>query len=107
MGWLSVLEPTNLLLLACAVLYGLIGEPTDAVVLLAFVAFISLLDGVQQQRSRKALAALAALSAPRRGCVATETSCGFPWSRCRWAIGCSWTRGIGWRPMGRWWRALV
>lgn len=65
MGWLSVLEPTNLLLLACAVLYGLIGEPTDAVVLLAFVAFISLLDGVQQQRSRKALAALAALSAPQ------------------------------------------
>ncbi|MCP9848576.1 HAD-IC family P-type ATPase [Cyanobium sp. Morenito 9A2] len=65
MRWQSVLEPTNLLLLACAVLYGLIGEPTDGLVLLAFVAFISLLDGVQQQRSRRALAALAALSAPQ------------------------------------------
>lgn len=59
-----MLEPTNLLLLACAAIYGLIGEPTDGLVLLAFVAFISLLDGVQQQRSRRALAALAALSAP-------------------------------------------
>lgn len=59
-----MLEPTNLLLLACAAIYGLIGEPTDGAVLLAFVAFISLLDAVQQQRSRRALAALAALSAP-------------------------------------------
>lgn len=60
-----MLEPTNLLLLACATIYGLIGEATDGLVLLAFVAFISLLDGVQQQRSRRALAALAALSAPQ------------------------------------------
>jgi len=60
-----VLEPTNLLLLACALLYGLIGEPQEAAILLVFVAGISLLDVVQQRRSRRALAELARLSAPR------------------------------------------
>ncbi len=62
---LGVLEPTNLLLLACALIYGLIGEPVDASILLGFVAGISLLDGLQQLRSHRALAELARLSAPR------------------------------------------
>ena len=47
---MSFLEPTNLLLLACALLYGLMGEWIDA---------------VQQQRSSHTLAELARLSAPR------------------------------------------
>jgi hypothetical protein len=55
---MAVLEPTNLLLLACAVLYGLLGEPADAAVLLLFVAAITLLDAVQQHRSNRALAPL-------------------------------------------------
>jgi cation transport ATPase len=59
-----VLEPTNLLLLACALIYGLIGEPQEAAILLVFVAGISLLDAWQQRRSRRALAELARLSAP-------------------------------------------
>ncbi len=54
-----MLEPSNLLLLACALIYGLIGEPQEAAILLIFVAGISLLDGLQQQRSRRALAELA------------------------------------------------
>ncbi|MEB3321673.1 MAG: HAD-IC family P-type ATPase [Synechococcaceae cyanobacterium] len=62
---MALLEPTNLLLLACALLYGLIGEPTDAVILLVFVGGIVLLDAVQQHRSSRALAELARLSAPR------------------------------------------
>jgi P-type Ca2+ transporter type 2C len=62
---MSWLEPTNLLLLACALLYGLMGEGVDAAILLAFVLGISLLDAVQQQRSSHALAELARLSAPR------------------------------------------
>lgn len=61
---MSWLEPTNLLLLACALLYGLMGEWIDAAILLAFVLGISLLDAVQQQRSNHALAELARLSAP-------------------------------------------
>ncbi|MFO0015162.1 MAG: cation-translocating P-type ATPase [Synechococcaceae cyanobacterium] len=60
-----MLEPTNLLLLACALIYGLIGEPQEASILLLFVVGISLLDGLQQRRSRRALAELARLSAPR------------------------------------------
>ena len=60
-----MLEPTNLLLLACALIYGLIGEPQEVSILLVFVAGISLLDGWQQHRSRRALAELARLSAPR------------------------------------------
>ena len=62
---IGVLEPTNLLLLACALLYGLIGEPVDGAILLAFVVAIALLDGLQQRRSNRALAELARLSAPR------------------------------------------
>ncbi|MEB3166896.1 MAG: HAD-IC family P-type ATPase [Cyanobacteriota bacterium] len=61
----AVLEPTNLLLLACALIYGLIGEPQEAAILLVFVAGISLLDALQERRSRRALAELARLSAPR------------------------------------------
>jgi Ca2+-transporting ATPase len=59
-----LLEPTNLLLLGCALIYGLIGEPAEAAILLAFVVGISLLDAIQQQRSNRALAELARLSAP-------------------------------------------
>ncbi|MCT0214393.1 HAD-IC family P-type ATPase [Synechococcus sp. CS-1324] len=62
---MSWLEPSNLLLLACALIYGLIGEWADAGILLLFVLGISLLDAVQQQRSNRALAELARLSAPR------------------------------------------
>ena len=59
-----VLEPTNLLLLACALIYLWIGEPAEAAILLVFVAAISGLDALQQRRSRRALAELARLSAP-------------------------------------------
>ncbi|QPN60037.1 HAD-IC family P-type ATPase [Synechococcus sp. CBW1002] len=62
---MSWLEPTNLLLLACALIYGLIGEWVDGGILLVFVVGISLLDAVQQQRSNHALAELARLSAPQ------------------------------------------
>jgi Ca2+-transporting ATPase len=62
---MGLLEPTNLLLLACALIYGLLGEPVDGAILLAFVAAISLLDALQQRRSNRALAELARLSAPK------------------------------------------
>jgi len=62
---MSWLEPTILLLLACALIYGLIGEWVDGGILLLFVVGISLLDALQQQRSNQALAELARLSAPR------------------------------------------
>jgi Ca2+-transporting ATPase len=61
---MAVLEPTNLLLLACALIYLWIGEPAEAAILLVFVAAISGLDVVQQHRSRRALAELARMAAP-------------------------------------------
>lgn len=64
-AWRSWLEPTNLLLLGCSLIYGLIGEPVDAVILLIFVGLIAGLDALQQTRSHRALAELARLSAPR------------------------------------------
>lgn len=99
-GSVALLEPTNLLLLACALIYGLIGDGFDALVLLGFVGFITLLDGLQQRRSARALAALAALSAPRAGCVEAGKTSKSPPTRWWWAIGCCWTRATGWRPMG-------
>jgi Ca2+-transporting ATPase len=72
----SWLEPTNLLLLGCSLIYGLIGEPVDALILLIFVGVIAGLDALQQSRSQRALAELARLSAPRahvrRGGVVIE-----------------------------------
>jgi Ca2+-transporting ATPase len=62
---MAILEPTNLLLLACALIYGLIGEREEALILLGFVAAISLLDAWQERRSQRALAELARLSSPR------------------------------------------
>jgi Ca2+-transporting ATPase len=62
---MNLLEPTNLLLLACALIYGLLGEWVDGLILLVFVAGITLLDALQQQRSNHALAELARVSAPR------------------------------------------
>ena len=62
---MALFEPTNLLLIACALLYGLIGEPGEAAILLVFVLAIAALDAWQQGRSRHALAELARLSAPR------------------------------------------
>jgi len=62
---LALLEPTNLLLLACALIYALMGEGTEAAILLGFVGGISLLDLVQQGRSQRALEELARLSTPK------------------------------------------
>ena len=73
---MALLEPTNLLLLACALIYLLIGEPADAGILLVFVVGIALLDAVQEWRSSRALQELARLSAPkahvRRGAIEAE-----------------------------------
>lgn len=64
---MAILEPTNLLLLACALIYGLIGEQEEAWILLGFVGAICLLDAWQQRRSQRALAELARLSSPGHG----------------------------------------
>lgn len=61
---MALLEPTNLLLLACALIYFWIGEAAEAWILLVFVGLISALDAWQQSRSRRALEELARLASP-------------------------------------------
>ncbi|WP_398335059.1 cation-translocating P-type ATPase [Vulcanococcus sp.] len=61
---MALLEPTNLLLLACSLIYLGLGEPAEASILWVLVAGISLLDASQKRRSQRALAALARLAAP-------------------------------------------
>jgi Ca2+-transporting ATPase len=58
-------EPMLLLLLACAALYGLLGEPGDAVMLLVAVVAVIAITLVQQHRTEQALAALRQLAAPQ------------------------------------------
>ena len=58
-------EPMLLLLLACAGLYGLLGEPGDAVMLLVAVVAVIAITLVQQHRTEQALAALRQMAAPQ------------------------------------------
>ncbi len=60
-----VREPMFLLLVAAGVLYLLMGEPVDALMLLGFVAMVIGMTVVQQRRTERALDALRDLSSPR------------------------------------------
>src|SRR5512137_1215668 len=60
-----VKEPMFLLLVACGVVYLLLGEPKEAVMLLGFVFVIMGITIVQERRTERALEALRDLSSPR------------------------------------------
>ncbi|RYE56239.1 MAG: ATPase, partial [Rhizobiaceae bacterium] len=60
-----VREPMFLLLLGAGLLYALIGEPTDALVLAAFATLSISIAVVQRGRSDRVLASLRDLSSPR------------------------------------------
>ncbi|MFN9747964.1 MAG: cation-translocating P-type ATPase [Burkholderiales bacterium] len=60
-----VLEPMFLLLLACGVIYLLLGDVHEALMLLAFVFVIMGITLVQERRSERSLQALRDLSSPR------------------------------------------
>ncbi len=60
-----VREPMFLLLLVGSVLYLVLGEPRDALVLLAFVLVIMGITFYQEQKTERALEALRDLSSPR------------------------------------------
>ncbi len=69
-SWLRLLaevlrEPMFVLLLSCAALYRLIGDPHDAIVLASFVVIVIAVSAVQQRRTDKALSALRGLGSPR------------------------------------------
>lgn len=58
-------EPMFLLLIAAAVIYFILGEPKDAMVMLVFVLGIISIDIIQEWKTDKTLNALKDLSAPR------------------------------------------
>ena len=58
-------EPMIFLLVACGVIYLLIGERQDAVLLLFSIFFIVLINVYQERRSQRALEALREISSPR------------------------------------------
>ncbi|WP_394788094.1 cation-translocating P-type ATPase [Rhodoferax sp.] len=60
-----VLEPMFLLLLACGVLYLLLGDRQEALMLLGFVFVVMGISLVQQRRTERSLEALRDLSSPR------------------------------------------
>ncbi len=58
-------EPMFLLLFCTALLYFILGEPKDGIIMLCFVAFMSGINFFQEWRTDKTLQALKDLSAPR------------------------------------------
>ena len=58
-------EPMFLLLVACGVLYLILGEPREALLLLGFVFVVMGITIVQERRTERALEALRDLSSPR------------------------------------------
>lgn len=60
-----VREPMFLLLLACGLLYLILGEPAEALLLLGFVLVVMGITFYQENKTEKALQALRDLSSPR------------------------------------------
>jgi len=60
-----VREPMFLMLVAAGSIYLLMGEPTDALLLLGFVVVVMTITVVQERRTERALDALRDLPSPR------------------------------------------
>ena len=63
--WHVLCEPMFLLLIIAAVIYFILGEPRDALVMIVFVIVIICIDVIQEWKTDKTLNALKDLSAPR------------------------------------------
>ncbi len=64
-AWDVVREPMFLMLVGAGTLYLMMGEPTDALVLLGFVFVVMTITIIQERRTEHALEALKDLSSPR------------------------------------------
>ncbi len=58
-------EPIFLLLVACGVIYWMLGDAQEALILMGFVLFIVAINLYQEQKTEKSLEALRDLSSPR------------------------------------------
>ncbi len=70
-----VLEPMFLLLVACGVIYMLLGNRSEALMLLGFVLVVMGITLVQQRRTERSLEALRDLSSPRALVVRDGQAC--------------------------------
>lgn len=59
-----ILEPMFLLLLVASLIYFILGEPRDGIVMLVFVTVMITIDVIQERKTDKTLEALKELSAP-------------------------------------------
>jgi P-type Ca2+ transporter type 2C len=64
-GFGVVREPMFLMLVAAGIIYLLMGEPADALMLIGFVLVVMAITIIQEQRTERALEALRNLSSPR------------------------------------------
>lgn len=71
-------EPMLLLLVAAGVLYLMLGEPVDALMLLGFVFVVIGITVVQERRTERALSALRQLSSPRALVLRDGVPCRIP-----------------------------
>lgn len=60
----SLREPLQLLLLAVAVIYGILGELADALTILAVIVAVSSVEAFNELRAKRAIRSLASLAAP-------------------------------------------
>ena len=74
LAWEVVSEPMFLLLVACGILYLLLGDVDEALMLLGFVFVVMGISFVQQRRTERSLEALRDLSSPRAMVVRDGTT---------------------------------
>lgn len=65
----SLGEPLVLLLLAVAVLYGVLGELADAITILFVILAVASVEMINESRAKKAIGSLRALSAPHANAI--------------------------------------
>jgi len=68
-AWHIICEPMFLLLIAAAVIYFVLGEPRDGLIMLVFVFGIISIDVIQEWKTDRTLSALRELSAPHVGVI--------------------------------------
>ena len=71
-------EPMFLLLVACGIVYLMVGDLQEALMLLAFVFFVMGITLYQERKTERALEALRDLSSPRPWLSATAPSSALP-----------------------------